>query len=108
ATLEGPAPAFGEWEYVFGGVVICQAVAAATVNAPDARRLHSMHAYFLRPVANGTPLTYRVAPVREGRTYSARRLEVEQFGKPVLTMTYSLTADGDGYVYDLGGLGDVP
>jgi acyl-CoA thioesterase-2 len=108
AVIEGPAPAFGESEYVFGGVTICQAVAAATLNVPAGRRLHSMHAYFLRPVANGTPLTYRVVAVREGRTYSARRLEAEQFGKPVLTMTYSLGGDDDGYVYDLGGLGDVP
>src|SRR5687767_15161743 len=48
-TWAGVPPAwFGE--YVFGGVVVAQAIAAATRDAPAGRRLHSLHAYFLRPV----------------------------------------------------------
>src|SRR5687767_3712625 len=57
-----------EWfgEYLFGGFVMAQAVHAATRNAPEGRRIHSLHAYFLRPVRTGLPVSYRSTPLREG------------------------------------------
>jgi acyl-CoA thioesterase-2 len=98
----GRAPGwFGD--YLFGGFVIAQAIIAATRNAPVGRRLHSMHAYFLRPVAAANTISYHVRPVREGRSFTTRHLEASQDGKPVLDMTCSFTADADAdcYVYDL-------
>src|SRR5436190_21169510 len=61
----GDAP---QWfgEYLFGGFVVAQSIIAATRNAPEGRRLHSLHAYFLRPVFAGKALSYRVRPLREG------------------------------------------
>ena len=59
-----PGDGEGEWvgdapdwfgDYLFGGFVIAQAIVAATRNAPEGRRLHSMHAYFLRPVQRAAP-----------------------------------------------------
>ncbi len=44
-------------EHLFGGFVIAQAIAAATRDAPEGRRLHSVHAYFLRPVTTKGPLS---------------------------------------------------
>jgi acyl-CoA thioesterase-2 len=105
----GDAP---DWfgDYLFGGFVIAQAIAAATQDAPDGRRLHSMHAYFLRPITSTGPISYRVRTLREGRSFATRRVEATQFGKPVLDMTCSFTADVDRevYLYDLPGASDVP
>jgi acyl-CoA thioesterase II len=100
----GRTPAwFGD--VLFGGFVISQAVAAACLAGPADRRLHSMHAYFLRPVRGSSTVTYRDDVLRDGRTFSSRMLHVEQDGKAVLALTASYTTDTDGYDYDLGGLG---
>ncbi len=88
-------------EVLFGGFVLGQGVYAATRRAPEGRRIHSLHAYFLRPVAAGTPVSYRVAPIRDGRTFAIHQVEARQLDKPVLTMSYSFTADTDGYAYEL-------
>jgi acyl-CoA thioesterase-2 len=92
-----------EWfgEYLFGGFVMAQAVHAATRTAPDGRRIHSLHAYFLRPVRAGLPVSYRSAPLREGRTVATHSVEAVQDGATVLTMTCSFTADTDGYEYEM-------
>jgi acyl-CoA thioesterase-2 len=103
----GEAP---EWfgDYLFGGFVIAQAIIAATRNAPVGRRLHSMHAYFLRPVVAARAISYQVRRLREGRAFTTRHLDASQDGKPVLDMVCSFTSDTDGYVYDLPGRRDIP
>lgn len=102
--LVGRTPGwFGD--VLFGGFVIAQAIAAATRDAPDGRRLHSLHAYFLRPVAGDATVSYRATVLREGRTFANHMLQAEQGSKPVLVMTSSFTTDTDGYDYDLGSLG---
>jgi acyl-CoA thioesterase-2 len=95
-------------EVAFGGFVLGQSVAAVTADAPDGRRLHSLHAYFLRPVLSSVPVVYEVRPVRDGRAFSSRHLVATQGGKPVLDALCSFTADTDGYVYDLGAPGGTP
>ena len=100
AAWIGSAP---DWfgEVLFGGFVIAQAIIAATRDTPEGRRLHSLHAYFLRPVIAGTPIAYELRPVRDGRSFSSRHVAASQRGKPTLEMSCSFTADTDGYVYDL-------
>src|SRR2546429_5778934 len=73
----GDAP---DWfgERLFGGFVLSQSVHAVTRTAPDGGPIHSLHGYFLRPVFAGKPLTYRVAPLRDGRTFVMRRLQAVQ------------------------------
>jgi acyl-CoA thioesterase-2 len=92
-----------EWfgPYLFGGFVIAQAVIAATRDLDPGYRLHSLHAYFLRPTTTAAPLDHAVRTLRAGRTSETRRVETEQGGKGVLDLTCSLARDGDGYVYDL-------
>ncbi len=103
----GDAP---DWfgERLFGGFVVSQSVHAVTRTAPEGGRIHSLHGYFLRPVFAGKPLTYRVAPLREGRTFVMRQLEAVQDGEPVFTMMCSFTADTDGYEYELPMAPGVP
>lgn len=112
-----PGGTDGEWvadapawfgDYLFGGFVIAQAIVAATRDAPEGRRLHSLHAYFLRPVTAGKPVSYAVRSVREGRSFTTRHLDVAQDGKPVLDLSCSFTSDTDGYLYDLAPRTPVP
>jgi acyl-CoA thioesterase-2 len=96
----GEAPAwFGE--YLFGGFLLGQAVHAATRNAPNGQRIHSLHAYFLRPTRAAEPLRYRVTTLREGRTFTTRAVEAEQGNTTVFSMLCSFSADTDGYEYEL-------
>jgi acyl-CoA thioesterase-2 len=89
-------------DVLFGGFVLGQSVAAVTADAPDSRRLHSLHAYFLRPVLTAAgPVEYELRPVRDGRSFSSRHLTATQGGKPVLEALCSFTDDTEGYVYDL-------
>jgi acyl-CoA thioesterase-2 len=97
--LIGALPGVDGRNVVFGGLVIAQAIAAAVSDPPPQRRLHSLHAYFLRRVVPTEPLSYRVATLREGRTLESRRLDAVQDGKQVLTMTCSFATDGDAYEY---------
>src|SRR5262245_35629315 len=83
ADGEWVGPRMTDWlgEYLFGGFVIAQAIAAATRDAPDGKRLHSMHAYFLRPVRATGESRYAVRTVREGRTVTTRQVDAAQDGK---------------------------
>jgi acyl-CoA thioesterase-2 len=99
-ALVGDTP---DWfgDRLFGGFVVGQAVHAATQLAPAGMRIHSMHGYFLRAVTAGSQVHYEWATLKDGRSFSTRRVEASQGGAPVFTMTCSFTADGDGYVYDI-------
>src|SRR5688500_14775352 len=105
--LRTVAPAwFGD--HLFGGFVVAQALAAVATWAPPGRRVHSMHAYFLRPVAAEQHVTYSGGLLREGRAFATAQLAAEQGGKAVLTMLASFTDDVDGYEYDLGRRDPLP
>jgi acyl-CoA thioesterase-2 len=107
---DGWVGATPQWfgDYLFGGFVVAQAIHAATRTAPEGRRMHSLHAYFLRPVTAGPPVHYRADALRDGRSFTTRRLEATQEGKPVLSMTCSFTDDTDGYEYELPIARDIP
>jgi acyl-CoA thioesterase II len=79
---------------VFGGQVLAQGVMACgrTVRAvpgQDDRRLHSLHAYFMRPGDDTQPITFSVERMRDGRSFSTRRVHAIQHGKPILSMSAS-------------------
>ncbi len=83
---------------VYGGQVAAQATAAAA-RTVSGRRLHSLHVAFLRPGDPTTPLHYAVATLREGRTFSTRRVTVSQGGRPIMEALVSFLEpiDGDDY-----------
>jgi len=74
---------------VFGGQVAGQALVAAGRTVPDDRPVHSLHAYFLRPGDPSVPLVYNVDRVRDGRSFSTRRVTAIQHGKPIFAMSAS-------------------
>src|SRR5207248_9067816 len=80
---------------VFGGQVIGQALVAATRTVDD-RSPHSLHGYFLLPGDMAAPIVYEVDRTRDGRSFSPRRGQAIQHGRPILSMTapYPLIAPG--------------
>ncbi len=73
---------------VFGGQVIGQALVAAE-RTVDGRSPHSLHAYFLLAGDAAAPIVYQVDRVRDGRSFSARRVQAIQHGRPILSMIAS-------------------
>ena len=82
---------------VFGGQVLGQTLVAAGRTVPDSRPMHSMHGYFLRPGDSGEPITFAVERLRDGRSFSARRVHAIQFGAPILSMIASFQDDSPGF-----------
>lgn len=81
---------------VYGGQVLAQAAMAAIRTVPEDRAIHSMHAYFLRPGDVNFPITFGVERVRDGRSFSARRIHAYQDGKTILSMIASFQATSGG------------
>ena len=73
---------------VFGGEVAGQALIAAARTVPE-RTVHSLHAYFLRPGDPGRPILYQVDPIRDGRSFTTRRVVGVQHGEPIFTLSAS-------------------
>ena len=82
---------------VFGGQVAGQALVAAGRTVPDDRRVHSLHAYFIRPGDPSVPLIYTVDRVRDGRSFTTRRVSAVQHGKTIFAMSASFHIAEDGY-----------
>ena len=91
----GGAPAwFGE--RLFGGFVVAQAVHAATRTAPEGRRIHSLHGYFLRPGDAKAPAVYIVERLRDGGSFATRRVNAVQHGKTIFSMSPSASVTRTG------------
>jgi acyl-CoA thioesterase II len=74
---------------VFGGQVAGQALVAAGRTVPADRPVHSLHAYFIRPGDPAVPIVYIVDRVRDGRTFTTRRVSAIQHGKVIFTLSAS-------------------
>lgn len=84
---------------VFGGQVLAQALMAAgrTVLPEMPHRMpHSLHAYFMRPGDSDLPIRFAVERMRDGRSFSTRRVHALQHGRPILSMTASFQDPSDG------------
>lgn len=77
---------------VFGGQVLAQAVIASGRTVADVegdRRIHSLHAYFMRPGDDSMPIRFAVERMRDGRSFSTRRVHALQKGTAILSMIAS-------------------
>ncbi|MFG3117610.1 acyl-CoA thioesterase [Streptomyces sp. NPDC048197] len=74
---------------VFGGQVAAQALVAAGRTVPENRPPHSLHAYFLRPGDPGAPIVYTVDRIRDGRSFTTRRVVAVQHGQPIFHLSAS-------------------
>jgi acyl-CoA thioesterase-2 len=82
---------------VFGGQVAGQALVAAGRTVPPDRPVHSLHAYFIRPGDPAVPLIYTVDRVRDGRSFTTRRVSAVQHGKTIFIMSASFHVAEEGY-----------
>jgi acyl-CoA thioesterase-2 len=81
---------------VFGGQVVGQALVAA-IRTVDGRVPHSLHAYFLLPGDMDAAIVYEVDRIRDGRGFSARRVQAIQHGRPILSMMASFQVPETGF-----------
>lgn len=82
---------------VFGGQVVGQAIYAAKQTVPAERAVHSFHSYFLRPGDSSKPIIYDVETLRDGNSFSARRVSAIQNGNPIFYMTASFQSPEEGF-----------
>ncbi|MCI3930822.1 acyl-CoA thioesterase [Streptomyces sp. AN091965] len=87
---------------VFGGQVAAQALVAAGRTVPDNRPAHSLHAYFLRPGDPGVPIVYTVDRIRDGRSFTTRRVVAVQHGQPIFHLSASFQAYEEGLEHQVG------
>jgi acyl-CoA thioesterase-2 len=77
------------WGAVFGGQVLGQALSAAEKTVGDSRSVHSFHSYFLRSGDAKKPIVYDVDCIRDGKSFTTRRVVAIQSGRPIFTMAAS-------------------
>jgi acyl-CoA thioesterase II len=105
--FRGRSPEGERRQRVFGGQVAGQALVAAGRTVPEDRPVHSLHAYFIRPGDPTTPLIYLVERVRDGRSFTTRRVITIQHGKTIFTLSASFHRDEPG-VEHADPMPDVP
>ena len=81
---------------VFGGQVAGQALVAATRTVETDRRVHSLHSYFIRPGDPAVPIVYLVERVRDGHSFSVRRVSAVQHGRTIFTLSASFQLEQGG------------
>jgi acyl-CoA thioesterase-2 len=82
---------------VFGGQVLGQALSAAYQTVPSDRQAHSMHAYFLRPGIATKPIVYDVDCIRDGKSFTTRRVVAIQKGRAIFNMSASFQINEPGF-----------
>lgn len=85
------------WGRVFGGQVLGQALSAAVQTVPAERQVHSLHAYFLRAGDVKRPILYQVDRIRDGGSFTTRRVVAVQNGTAIFNMAASFQQEEDGF-----------
>jgi acyl-CoA thioesterase len=84
---------------VFGGQVAGQALVAAGRTVPPDRPVHSLHAYFIRPGDPDLPIVYTVDRIRDGRSFTTRRVVAVQNGRAIFALSASFQVAETGPEY---------
>ncbi len=103
--FRGQSPQQG-WQRVFGGQVIGQALQAATRTVED-RYVHSLHSYFLLPGDPAAPIIYEVDRLRDGGSFTTRRIIAIQHGRAIFAMTASFQKQEPGLDHQVA-MPDLP
>ncbi|MBA4286057.1 MAG: acyl-CoA thioesterase II [Xanthomonadaceae bacterium] len=85
------------FKQLYGGQVVAQALVAATRTVPADRPAQSLHAYFLRPGDLHLPIIYEVERIRDGGSFTTRRVQAIQNSVPILSMMVSFHAPEEGW-----------
>ena len=95
------------WQRVYGGQVIGQALVAASRTVSTDRSAHSLHGYFLRAGDTDIPILYKVDRIRDGKSFTTRRVVAVQRGQAIFTMSISFQIDEEGLNHQFD-MPDVP
>lgn len=82
---------------VFGGQVLGQSLSAASQTVDNSRQVHSMHGYFMRAGDSSKPIVYTVDCIRDGRSFTTRRVVAVQKGRPIFSMSASFQSHEEGF-----------
>lgn len=93
---------------VFGGQVISQALVAAIRTLEEQRLCHSLHAYFLRPGDMNAPIVYEVDRIRDGGSFTTRRVVAIQHGEAIFNLSASFHIVERGAEHQETNIPDVP
>ncbi|HTO68379.1 MAG TPA: acyl-CoA thioesterase II [Myxococcota bacterium] len=104
--FRGVSPKEG-WQRVFGGQVCGQALVAALRTVEPGRAAHSFHAYFLRPGDPQVPILYDVDRIRDGKSFTTRRVVAIQHGQAIFNLQASFQVAEPGLQHQLP-MPDVP
>lgn len=85
------------WGAIFGGQVLGQALSAAAQTVEPARRAHSLHAYFLRAGDLRQPILYHVDRIRDGASFTTRRVVAVQDGAAIFSLAASFQIEEPGF-----------
>ncbi|WP_182883414.1 acyl-CoA thioesterase [Microbispora sp. H10949] len=96
------------FQRVFGGQVAAQALVAAGRTVPGDRMVHSLHAYFIRPGDPAVPIVYNVERVRDGRSFTTRRITAIQHGKAIFSMSASFHVEEQGVSHQAARMPEAP
>jgi acyl-CoA thioesterase-2 len=105
--FRGAQPPSSTLQRVFGGQVAAQALMAASRTVDPGRRVHSLHAYFLLGGDTAIPIVYDVQRIRDGGSFSTRRVEARQHGRVIFYLTASFHVDEPGFDHQ-DSMPDVP
>ena len=103
----GAQPPQSTLQRVFGGQVAAQALMAACRSVDPDRAVHSMHSYFLRGGDTAVPIVYDVERIRDGSSFSTRRVSARQHGKVIFYLTASFQRPESGFEHQ-DTIPDVP
>jgi acyl-CoA thioesterase-2 len=84
------------WAAIFGGQVLGQALSAAARTVPEERVVHSLHGYFVRKGDVTRPILYQVERLREGHSFTTRRVSAVQEGEAIFTLEASFQVVEEG------------
>ena len=96
------------WGRVFGGQVLGQALSAAEQTVPAERPVHSVHGYFLRPGDARKPIVFTVDPIRDGKSFTTRRVVAVQDGQAIFSLSASFQIDEPGFDHQSVTMPEVP
>jgi len=89
------------WKRVFGGQVLAQSIHAAYQTVPLERTIHSLHGYFILTGDINHPIVYNVDVLRDGGSFSTRRVVAIQHGKAIFNMAASFQLNQQGYDHQI-------
>ena len=92
---------YREYKRLFGGQVLAQALIAAYRTVDSARTCHSLHGYFLRPGDTERPVLYQVDPIRDGSSFTTRRIKAIQKGEAIFSMDASFQIEETGLSHQM-------